>query len=466
MENRIIMDNWSCQFVPMNHRIHKVLDYRLAIRVPNYQFTTSYQRGTWDGKFHFYKANTGKFPTGLLQVVLATLESINETATIIDKRIKPKSNTPICPALHGIDLRNYQFEAASRILKAVRCIVKAATNSGKTEIMAEVLRKLNLPGLILVHRKELLYQTAERLSLRLGIPIGMIGDSVMDIQNITVCMPQTVVKSYKDQASGSSTLVVEDKFKTLFDRNVLVLDECHNLPDTRILHMVKRSNAYYRIAMSGTPLLNSEVDNYMLKGQFGEIAFEITNAELISLGVSSVPTCQYHRVNVEGLETASWKDAYKKGVVNNDKRNDLIAKMAQEHGKKLSVLIIVKDVHHGHNLCRRIPQSSFIHGSLPSDMRMRAIRSFKDGMINMLISTVILDEGVDISNIDVLILAAGGKAPKRVLQRVGRGLRKKESNKLLVIDFLDTGNLYLLEHSQERVNTLKQEGFAVQLAHE
>ena len=464
MENRIIMDNWTCQFIPMNHRVHKVLDYRLAIRVLNYQFTTSYQRGTWDGKYHFYKANTGKFPTGLLQVVLSTLESINETATVIDKRIKPKLTTPICSALHGIDLRSYQIEAAARILEAARCIVKAATNAGKTEIMAEILRKLNLPSLVLVHRKELLYQTAERLSLRLGVPIGMIGDGIEDIKRITVCMPQTVVKSIKDPASGSTDFIVNAKFKKLFDCAVLILDECHNLPDTRILHMVKRSIAYYRIAMSGTPLLNSDVDNHMLRGQFGEIAFEITNAELISLGVSSVPTCQYHRLNQEGLETASWKDAYKKGIVNSDKRNNLIASMAQEHGKKLSVLIIVKDVQHGHQLCRKIPQSSFIHGSLPSEMRMNAIKAFKDGRINMLISTVILDEGVDISNIDVLILAAGGKAPKRVLQRVGRGLRKKESNKLLVIDFLDTGNLYLIEHSQERVNTLKQEGFAVQLA--
>jgi superfamily II DNA or RNA helicase len=70
----------------------------------------------------------------------------------------------------------------------------------------------------------------------------------------------------------------------------------------------------------------------------------------------------------------------------------------------------------------------------------------------------ILDEGVDVPNIDVLILAGGGKSSINTLQRVGRGLRKGGNiDKLYVVDTLDFQQYHLLKHSLQRLDDYKNE---------
>lgn len=464
MDAVITVGNKTATLVSQFPEVYKGLDALLAIRVDGYQFTPSFRNHTWDGKHHFFKKLSGKFPSGLLNDVVDYLKDNNFTHSVHDDRKRPLSLNPICTKLQGIDLRPYQMEAADKIISKEQCIVKAATNSGKTEIAAEVIRRLNLPTTFIVHRKELLHQTAERLSQRLGVRVGRIGDGVEDVRPINVVMPQTAIKSVKG-ATGSK-LQLTPTLQFLANADVLILDECHNYPDGRISYLINQSTAFYRFAMSGTPLMNKDVDNYALRGAFGDVAFEITNSELIQMGVSSVPICYFYKVNHPGIERAPYTRAYTEGIANSFYRNGMILSLAEvlvSEGK--NVLVIVREKLHGQRLIERLvhTKSQYIHGSLSSDTRQAAIKKFKAGQLKCLVSTVILDEGVDISNIDVLILAAGGKAPKRVLQRIGRGLRKKESNQLTVIDFLDIGNLYLLEHSQSRVNTMREEGFQVYL---
>ncbi len=89
---------------------------------------------------------------------------------------------------------------------------------------------------------------------------------------------------------------------------------------------------------------------------------------------------------------------------------------------------------------------------------------FRTGQLPCIISTNILDEGVDVPKINVLILASGGKSAIRVLQRVGRALRKKvqgELNIASIIDFNHLGNKHLEEHSKERLKIYRKEKFEI-----
>jgi len=81
----------------------------------------------------------------------------------------------------------------------------------------------------------------------------------------------------------------------------------------------------------------------------------------------------------------------------------------------------------------------------------------------VLLSTSVLDEGVDISNIDTLILAAGGKSMRQVIQRIGRALRKKKNkeNKATIFDFEDNENQALRKHTKERLASYKEQEFEV-----
>jgi hypothetical protein len=340
-----------------------------------------------------------------------------------------------------------------------RFLLGDGTVTHNTEIFSEVLRRLGQQALVLVHRKELMYQTRDRLQRRLGIPVGVIGDGVVELRDIIVAMPTSMTKQVKGKAPK-----LLPELAPLMDFPVLVLDECQKLPDSRMRAVVTASNAHYRYAVSGTPFTGNQVDDTNLIGAFGDLAFEITNQELIALGVSSVPECYVTKVHEEGIESEPYESAYKLGIVGSSDRNDHIIRLATGYSEAgLGVLIIVKEIAHGHIITMGLPGAEYTHGSLNTKQRMDILARFNKGEFQTLVASTILDEGVDTDKIKVLILAAGGNTPGRLLQRLGRGIRKNELNRVIVHDFLDTGNEYLLDHSIVRVNTLRKEGFRVSL---
>jgi superfamily II DNA or RNA helicase len=94
------------------------------------------------------------------------------------------------------------------------------------------------------------------------------------------------------------------------------------------------------------------------------------------------------------------------------------------------------------------------------DISVDRCQNFVAGCGNILCHNSIVDEGVDISRIEVLVLLAGKKSRRQLLQRVGRGLRRKEGqNKVLIVDFMDYGSRYLEKHSKARVQIYTKEKF-------
>jgi len=103
---------------------------------------------------------------------------------------------------------------------------------------------------------------------------------------------------------------------------------------------------------------------------------------------------------------------------------------------------------------------AFVTGTLKEHQgkrRERIEQLFRDGKIDILIATGILDEGFDAPAIRFLILAGGGLAEHRQIQRLGRGQRADEGkHELVAFDFFDRGH-YLGKHSQARYDTYRQE---------
>lgn len=436
-----------------------------SLYVPGYQYTSSYKNRTWDGKKEFI-SKTGRFLPGLSRrVAVACFDLFSIHPEIIDNRTnRPEDGVmTFGEDSSELELRPYQEAAVESLVSGETGILKAATNAGKTEIAAELIRRLKQPTLFLVHRKELLHQTAKRLQDRLGVSVGRVGDGLADIQDVTVAMPSSMTYKVSTSYFNKVSMRVKEDYQNLLYCPALILDECHTIKDSRIQAVVSESVAYYRFAMSGTPLLNDDTVNYTLEGLFGPVLFEISNSELICGGYSSVPECYFIPVE-DSIIAMDYQDAYAVGITGSMVRNELIVDTLNVLKKNnYQILVVVREIEHGQSLQLLLEDAVFIHGSMDSSYRMESIERFKKSEITTLISSTILDEGVNIPNIDVLVLAASGKTPKRLLQRIGRGLRKKLSNRLIVIDFLDTHNKYLLEHSVARYETMKAEGFRTKL---
>ena len=86
------------------------------------------------------------------------------------------------------------------------------------------------------------------------------------------------------------------------------------------------------------------------------------------------------------------------------------------------------------------------------------VELFDEGKISILLATTILDEGVDVSDLDAVFLTGGGKKSRRIIQRVGRALRKSKTGKYAyIIDMAESCNKVLVRHAAERMKTYKEE---------
>lgn len=100
---------------------------------------------------------------------------------------------------------------------------------------------------------------------------------------------------------------------------------------------------------------------------------------------------------------------------------------------------------------------AYINGQDTSKRRARIVEAFRLGEIDVLIASTILDEGFDAPATEHLILAGGGKAEHRQVQRIGRGMRTSDGKeRLTVFDFLDTGK-YLGKHAKARADAYRRE---------
>ena len=172
--------------------------------------------------------------------------------------------------------------------------------------------------------------------------------------------------------------------------------------------------------------------------------------------------------------------ALRKGIVENIDRTYAIVKTATRYrnaGEK--VLILCTRLAHGRRILQEIDKVRFqydvrkfrcwwLHGSEDDSIRQRVLQEFRDeegGAI--LIASTIFDEGVDIPEIDVLILAGGGESYVKSIQRVGRALRKRpDKDFVMIFDFLDGRDPthkkdYLANHTKARVQDYKDQGFEV-----
>lgn len=432
-----------------------------SARPSGFQFMPKYKNSTWDG-FISLMESTSSFPTGLLGLVIDALKAKNYEVNIDWGVYADEPKWEVSPdMLHGITLRDYQLEAIEKLLKAQRGVAKMATNSGKTEVFAAILKALgDKKALIIVHRKELLHQTADRLSKRLGRMIGKVGDGYVESgDGITVAMIQTL--------SGIMN-VPRTEFFHHFDTNeVVIVDECHHVSSNQMMDALHKIPGKYRYGFSGTPLKDDVLADLKLMSVTGRVIVDVSNMDLIEQGFSAVPIVYMHDIIAD--EDVDWdinyQAAYFQYLVSNAQRNDLIAQLAREAAKNGEVvLVLVTQIEHGELLTRKTG-GLFSSGKHTTKHRTNMLEDMRKGIPGVYVASTIFDEGVDVPAINTLILAGGGKSDLRLLQRVGRGLRQKPGeNVLKVHDFIDETNKYLMKHSEDRIDVYIEEGFRIETA--
>lgn len=252
---------------------------------------------------------------------------------------------------------------------------------------------------------------------------------------------------------------------------VMIVDEAHHTSsDTWYTSLRMCTNARYRLALTGSIDKRNKVLWQRMQAVFHDTVIKTSNEELINLGHSAKPTITMVPIGApRGIEgKKDYQEVYRLGIVENEYRNSIITGVtAKKYREGKGVLVIVNYVEHGEMLSEQLDKMQvdhfFLHGELPVEEREEKLQDMREGRLKVLIATSLVDEGVDISGIDALVLGAGGKSMRQVLQRVGRALRKKKQgeNVTYIYDFDDRTHEYLRKHTKERRNIYLAENFDV-----
>jgi len=435
-----------------NPKILEALYELYSFKIPGSEYSLAYKRKNWDGKKHFI-SRVGVFKTGLLNRVVRDLNKIDCTPQVIHLANLP-TNTPNNWQIQGFKYYDYQEELILKGINGKRGVIKSPTGSGKTLIMAGLVKALaGQKMVILFNAKQLLKQTYDFFTKDCRLDnIGIcFGEGYID-GDIMLCTVQSIER------------ILDTHLK---EAKVLMVDECHEFANgkTTLAAINSFPNAQYRIGFTATPPPD-KIPRYNLEGAFGPVWEIVSTADLIDSGKLTKPIIQLveRSYTASGVdEDMTYPEVYDEYIVNNDLRNKVIREITDDIRKRFKrarILILTKSLAHGRALEDLLGEScEFLEGANSIGDRYKAISRFRGSKSSrILIGTKILQTGINIEEITHFINARGMKSEIATLQALGRALRRHDSkDRVYVYDFLDKEK-YLRDHSLARQRHYKKEG--------
>lgn len=407
-----------------------------------------------DGKIHLYSSINDTFPAGFFSLVASAGAREGFKVEGADKRLVRSFD----PNADLSWLRPYQLAAVDAVHQRARGILWMPTGSGKTEVACALVKSCQCRWLFLVHRAGLMDQAAERWKLRTGLPVGRIGEGEWSVERYTVATFQTLY----------SRLATPECAALLDSVEGVIIDEAHTLPADSFWRVVMRlKNAFWRVGMSGTPLARGDKRSLLTIAATGPVIYRIKPEVLIQAGVLSKPKIRLTPVS-QGSEKPTWQGVYGECIVRSPKRNSTIVAQAKRAQKPC--LVFVKEIAHGRELEKRLRSaglnSEFVWGTDSVEERKAAVRRLVHGDTDVLVASVIFNEGIDIPELRSVVIASGGKSVIAALQRIGRGMRVQRDaagnvikDTFEVFDVADKGCRWLERHTRARLRAYSGEGY-------
>lgn len=449
----------------------KVTSYKVA----GHAFSPAFRAHKWDGreKLMTFSRKAYRAPAGLLLDIVQALKRRHKAFRVIDETSVrgPKLGLVWNSA---IVLRDYQHEAVEAVLAQPlrgRGIMKMPIRSGKTKTAAAVIQRLDRRCIFLVPSQMLLHQTSKALAEALpGASIGMIGDGVWDLQDITVATLQTLARLRGVRANrGRRSRKVDPRYKDLIKRfDVVISDEAHHIRGGGDWHKVLLDfDARYKIGLSATVYLDNETEQergiIWLKAACGRVRIDISTSRLVDAGHLMRQNVDIYTVERPDANGKRWSAGLRvRCITQNRYRNRLIATLARHHAVKrgMKTLIIARFHDHIAALCEELDSLGVdyrvITGRDLSSEREDKLDGLIAGDYNVVIGNV-LSEGVDVPAIECVINAEGGADVKATVQRQRNLTVSAGKRKALFIDFMDNTNEYFTKHSLARIEAYRSE---------
>jgi len=433
---------------------------------------TAHHRRSSRKQIQMYNILTDAFPSGFVPMVVDAAREEGMQVEIVDKRVRPPGFDPNADLAW---LRDYQDGAVRTVVKHDVGILWEPTGAGKTELAVGCVRVWGCKTLFVVHRSTLMDQAARRYEQRAldgsmftaaeeamhrltGKMVGRIGEGEWSVGDRFTCATfQTIAAALKrgDQRA----------FNLLNEVEAVIVDECHVLPADSfwsVVHNLQR--AYYRVGLSGTPLARGDRRSMLAIATLGPIIHRTRTSELIDGGVLAKPHIRMVEVP-QRSDARTWAAVYREAIVGSAHRNKVVVQAALKAEKP--AFVFVKEVKHGKAIERALwnagLRAAFVWGTHNTEQRQRQVRDLVAGRLDVIVCSVVFQEGMDVPELRSVVVASGGKSVIATLQRIGRGMRVEKDaagnvikNTFEVFDIADTGC-----GCREAAKLMGHEGFGI-----
>ncbi len=367
-----------------------------------------------------------------------------------------------CPELQSsVVLRDYQQQALEAwVTGGRRGVIVLPTGSGKTFIGIKAISLLNTPTIVIAPTIDLVNQWRARLKEEFKVDVGVLGGGEQEIKAITV-------------STYDSAYIYAERLGNRF--GFIIFDEVHHLPAEGYRHIAQMFASPFRMGLTATyereDGLHTEL-NWLIGGKVFEkkvnelagehlspyrlekITVDLIREEQEEYNLKQGIFSDYLRknnlslrnpVDFQKLVIRSGRDpgAREALLARNTARNiafnsaskvEKLAEILKKH-KEGRVFIFTEHNKLVHRISREFLIPAITYRTAGKE-RNEILERFKSGIYKAVVTSKVLDEGIDVPDADVGIVISGTGSERAFVQRLGRILRKKEGKEAVLYELV------------------------------
>lgn len=453
----IIRDEVNVKIEGLDLTERKKLVDKFKYEIPGARYQPAVRLGRWDGKVAFFNLG-GTTYINLLPEIIPYLVERGYDVEVVDTReytttfefdkIKEDSFSHVAwPKGHPkagepIMMRDYQVEIVNNFLSNPQSLQEIATGAGKTLMTAALSASVQKYGrsIVIVPNKDLVRQT-EADYINMGLDVGVyFGDRKEFGRTHTICTWQSLNILLKNTKSYDADITIGEFIEGVV---CVMVDEVHMAKADALKTLLTSVFAHVPIRWGLTGTIPKENYEFVsIKCSIGDVIGRLSASELQEAG--HLANCHVNVVQLlDYVEYADYQSELKY-LTTNAPRVAYIAKLVEKIKESGNTLILVDRIETGKMLQVELsslfsllsdkPEVAFVSGATKGKDRKEEYDDFATATNKVFIATYgVAAVGINIPRIFNLVLFEPGKSFVRVIQSIGRGIRKAEDKDFVQI---------------------------------
>jgi superfamily II DNA or RNA helicase len=470
----VIRDEVNIKIEGLDLDARRTLVNAFKYEVPYARHLPAVRLGRWDGKVSYFQLG-GSTYVNLLPEILPVLERLNYDVDLADQRTYSTAfefnsvaedtfADHVWPPGHPMEgepvlLRDYQVEIINNFLNNPQSLQEVATGAGKTVMTTALSWSIQPYGrsIVIVPNKDLVRQT-ERDYVNLGLDVGVyFGDRKEYGRAHTICTWQSLNVLLKNTKSQTADITIGEFLEGVV---CVIVDEVHMAKADALKTLLTgvMATVPIRWGLTGT-IPKEKFESQALLVSLGPVISKLSASELQDRGV--LANCHVNVVQlVDHVEYRDYQSELKY-LLEESGRLDTISQLIQQVNETGNTLVLVDRIAAGQGLVERLGERAvFVSGITKGAKRQEEYDEVAQSNDKIIVATYgIAAVGINIPRIFNLVLIEPGKSFVRVIQSIGRGIRKAEDKDHVQIWDVTSTCKFARRHLQKRKTFYKEANY-------